>query len=252
MSRLLCAPFDSPHVVRIADHLTPPPDAPILTLFLLLAEGCSGGGLKATAKGFLPRRLCQEAAAAFTETTSEEVNFGAPVRRELDFEQLHVVRIVARMAGLLRKSKGRFLRTKKCEKILSGDARGAAYLVLFRTYCERFNWAYRDGYPQLSLIQQSFLFTLFLLQIHGKTFRDASFYADAFLRAFPGLIDEVEAAPLHDEERTVRNAYRLRAIRRFAHFFGLVENRPGDVVGFDRGTRLRKLPLLDRLITFSR
>jgi hypothetical protein len=50
------------------------------------------------------------------------------------------------------------------------------------SYVRDFNWAYRDGFPDLGFIQRSFLFTLYLLNLYGGEWLPEVFYEDAFLR----------------------------------------------------------------------
>jgi hypothetical protein len=95
------------------------------------------------------------------------------------------------LAGLIRKYKGRFILSRDCRRLLAGIGLPAVYPRLFRVYAEQFNWAYRDGYPELRFIQSAFLFTLYLLMRYGDISRSQVFYEDAFLRAFPMLLDEV-------------------------------------------------------------
>ncbi|MGA2956202.1 MAG: hypothetical protein ABSF48_10830, partial [Thermodesulfobacteriota bacterium] len=60
----------------------------------------------------------------------------------------------------------------------------------FKAYTLKFNWAYRDGYPQMGIVQNSFLFTLFCLHRFGDETRSGEFYAELFLRAFPMVLGE--------------------------------------------------------------
>ena len=59
MHRFLISPFDTPELVSFISPLETKPEAPIATLFNLLAEAIGEKGLKATANGNLPRNFCQ-------------------------------------------------------------------------------------------------------------------------------------------------------------------------------------------------
>jgi len=192
MHQILNLPFTSPGLVHFAEVLDADPDAPILTLFELLTNAIGEQGLKPTAKGNLPRNLCREAAQAYwgEQKYQEKTRFGG-INREEDFDDLHVTRLVAELAGLIRKYKGRFILSRDCRRLLAGDGMRAIYPRLFRAYVEQFNWAYRDGYPELRLMQSAFLFTLYLLSRYGSAWRPQGYYEDAFLTAFPMLLDEV-------------------------------------------------------------
>jgi hypothetical protein len=120
-------------------------------------------------------------------------------------------------------------KARKGERVLSQGLNGESFLDLFRAYTWKFNWAYRDGYPQMGIIQNSFLFTLFCLHRFGDETRSGEFYADLFLRAFPMVLDELsQSHPYWRPEEEAKRCFSLRALERFASFFGLVSIRmPG-------------------------
>lgn len=247
----LYVPFDSTEIVRFSDNFPNPPEALAFTLVSLLADACADKGLKATAKGYLPAQFCRETAiVSLGEDGYKELNFGSEVRKELDFGDLHVVRLVAQMAGLIRKYRGRFLRTKKCEKLLSAPNSGKLYLELFSAYTRKFNWAYSDGYEDLAIIQEAFLFSLFLIHRFGEGFRDPTFYEEKFLQAFPAVLDEVRDPVYGSKEEQVGHAYSLRTMKRFAHFFGLIELDSNSSRFISRSYKMKKSPLLDQLLSF--
>jgi len=64
MHQMLNFPFASPGLVRFPEVLDATPAAPILTLFQQLMDAIGEQGLKPTAKGNLPRKVCREAALA--------------------------------------------------------------------------------------------------------------------------------------------------------------------------------------------
>ena len=251
MSRFLYVPFESSEFVSFSDNFPKPSEALAFTLISLLADACGEDGLKATAKGYLPAKFCRDTAlATLGEEGYREMNFGSEVRKELDFCDLHIVRLVAQMAGLIRKYRGRFLRTKKCEKLLSASSRSKLYLELFTAYTRKFNWGYSDRYDTLYHIQKAFLFSLFLIHKFGNEFRNATFYEEKFLAAFPAIVDEVGDPVYGSKEEQVMRCYSLRTMERFARFFGLIEldtNYPRFV---RRNYKMKKSALLDQLISF--
>ena len=251
MCNFLYVPFDSTEIVTFSDNFPNPPAARAFTLVLLLADACGDKGLKATAKGYLPAQFCREAAiVSLGEKGHRELNFGSKVRKELDFYELHVVRLAARMAGLIRKYQGRFLRTKKCEKYLSSSSNGKLYLELFTAFTRKFNWAYSDRYEDLSIIQEAFLFSLFLIHRFGDEFRCPTFYEEKFLQAFPTALDAVSDPVYGSKEEQLKRCYSLRTMKRFAHFFGLIE-LDGDYPRLvSQNYKMKKSPLLDQLLRF--
>jgi len=56
------------------------------------------------------------------------------------------------------------------------------YSRLLRSYERDFNRAYRGEVPDLGIIQCSFLFTLYLLHLHGEDWQPQVYYEDGFLR----------------------------------------------------------------------
>jgi len=247
----LHAPFDSADIISFSDNFLSPPEASAFALVSLLVDACEDNGLKATAKGYLPAQFCREAAiAALGEEGVKEMTFGSEVRKELDFRELHVVRLVAQMAGLIRKYRGRFLRTKKCEKYLSSASNGTLYLELFTAYTRTFNWAYSDGYNDIAIIQEAFLFSLFLIHRFGDEFRCSTFYEEKFLQAFPTALDEVSDPVYGGKEEQLKRCYSLRTMKRFAHFFGLIEMDSDSPMLIRQSYKMKKSPLLDQLLSF--
>jgi len=252
MHRFLNFPFDTPALINFPAPLDITPQAPIATLFNLLVNAIGDEGLKATATGNLPRNFCREAAIAFLgeEGYREKIKF-AGINTELDFSRLHVTRLVAETAGLVRKYKGKFITSRECRKILAESGMPGIYPRLFRAFVGEYNWGYQDRYPDFSIIQQSFLFTLYLLQRYGNEWRPGAFYSDIFLRAFPMVLAEVRPLPYETPEDEAGRCYSLRSLERFAEFLGLAEIECDPSKRFTAAFRLRKLPLLDHVVRFQ-
>ena len=251
MHRFLHFPFDSPELVTYAPVVAGDPKAPILTLFGLLADAIGEQGLKATATGNLPRNVCREAASAYWGEEAIRVNGRfAHINKEEDFSPLHVTRLVAGLAGLIRKFRGRFILGRECRRSLTDHGLGGIYPRLLLSYVRDFNWGYRDGFTDLGLIQRSFLFTLYLLDLHGGEWLPEVFYEDAFLRAFPGVLSEVAPTPYSTPEKTVRSCYTWRVLVNFAAFLGLAEVEPTAEGRHDRHCRVKKRPLLAETVRF--
>lgn len=248
MHRLLNFPFSSPGIVSFSEELNCRPEAPVMKLFSLLADVIGTDGLKATAKGNLPRQFCQEAARAYWEVYPDKALLGG-INTELDFFDLHTVRLVAGMAGLVRKYKGRFILTKKYHLAMKSGLDGV-YLELFLAYTQTFNWAYRDRYPDLTIVQRSFLYSLYLLHKYGGEFRPPEFYKEKFIQAFPMALSEVQDRPYATSEKTVGRCYAFRSLESFAEFFGLAEVRVFSMEFLMRKYEIKKSPLLDALVTF--
>ncbi|MGA1794417.1 MAG: SEC-C metal-binding domain-containing protein [bacterium] len=251
MHRFLDFPFSSPQLVSFPERLDTAPSAPILSLFSLLADAIGARGLKTTAKGNLPRNSCRDMALAYWGEERYRHNTRSyGINREEDVPELHVTRLVAEMAGLIRKYEGKFILTRACRSLLAESGPTRIYPRLFRAYVERFNWGYRDRYPDLPFIQHSFLFTLYLLGLYGDKWRAQVYYEDCFIQAFPLLLREVEPGPYTTAEQEIRTCYAIRTLVRFAGFLGLAEAEPLKNEPYPRDHRIMKLPLLDDAVRF--
>ncbi len=158
---------------------------------------------------------------------------------------------MAELAGLIRKYKGRFILSRNFHRLLADGGLAAIYPRLFRAYVEQFNWAYRDGYPELRFIQSAFLFTLHLLTRYGGTWRSQVIYEDAFLRAFPMLLDEVPPSQIFSLDDEVRRCYTWRTLVHFAGFLGLATVEPVSEGYRCREYRVKALPLLNWIVQFQ-
>jgi hypothetical protein len=251
MYRMLYFPFDTPRLVSFPQVLPTKTSAPAINLFSLLAEAIGQKGVKSTATGNLPRNLCREAAQAFwgQEKYRDRTKYGG-INTETDFFELHTMRLTATIAGLIRKYRSRFVLTKKCSVMLADHGMDGIYPLLLAAYVRKFNWAYRDGYPELGFIQQSFLFSLYLLFQHGADWHPNTFYEDCFLRAFPAVLKNIESHPISSPEETVRSCYRWRCLVNFAGFFGLAQVEPVSEDILNREYRIKKQPLLEQAVHF--
>lgn len=252
MNALLYRPFDCPGVVQFAELLDERADAPILILFGCLAEAIGDDGLKPTAKGNLPRKFCRETALAYwgEEGYREQTRFSG-INQERDFHDLHVTRVVAELAGLVRKYRGRFVLTKKAKQHLAESGPSGAWPLLFRTYAREFHWGYGDRYPELHIIQYAFAFTLYLLDRYGDEECSANFYRDAFLRAFPMALDEAPDLDIFPADRMVGSCYRYRALQGFARMLGLAHITPLGNPHMPDDYRVTATPLLHRAVRFT-
>lgn len=252
MSHLLYAPFNSPNTVSFSTDIEPTADAPIMRMFIALVEAIGETGLKATAKGNLPLKFCKQMAQQLREEDDDNrlLRIGG-IRSETDLRELHCTRLVAELAGLIRKYRGKFILSRKCRELLVGPDRGHLYMELFKAYTIKFNWAYSDLYPQAEIVQHSFLYTLYLLALFGETQRSQQFYEDKFLAAFPMVLEEFPETPYSTARDDARRCYFLRALERFAAFFGLAELSLESKELYQYSYGLRKSALLDRFVRFK-
>lgn len=188
-------------------------------------------------------------------STAEKRNTGEHleyfrIMSETDFRELHTVRLVAVVAGFIKKARGRFILTKSGKDIVQKGISGKTLIELLISYTRKFNWAYNDLYQELPIVQDSFLYTLYLLQKYGNDFRHCSFYEDLFIKAFPRVLQEVTEVPYSSKEEQVRRCYTLRSLERFACFWGFAERKKGQRAFAGRDIEIKKMALLDQMVSF--
>jgi hypothetical protein len=253
MNCMLYAPFTSPETVCFSTDMRPVTNTGVMPVFIALVEAIGESGLKATATGNLPLKFCKALAQQLREEKDENgtwlLRIGG-IRSEKDLEVLHCTRLVAQLAGLIRKYRGKFVLTRKCRDMLASEDYGSLYFELFKAYSTKFNWGYRDAYPEANIVQLSFLYTLFLLLKYGDVQRSQKFYEDKFLTAFPMALEMFPETSYRSAEEGARHCYFLRSLDRFAHFFGLAELKPKSQELFPRSYVIEKSALLDRFVTF--
>lgn len=243
MYDILYHPFASPHIAEFPTVLNCEPVAPVITMMNHLAEAAGESGMKATAKGNLPLAVCKAAAPLYYGDEYETVKRWFRITTELDFMPVHTTRIIAEMAGLLRKYKGRFVLTKKYRMVLNAGGPAGIYPLLLRSFLTTYNWAYYSRLEEFRLIQDSAVFSLYLLNKFGSEWRPEEFYEDSFLRAFPMIVDEVVPSQFYEPVKIVRACYTQRCLHGFMRFFGLAEFRSlskGDII---TKFEIRKTPL---------
>jgi hypothetical protein len=174
--------------------------------------------LKATAKGNLPQAFAREIHDQFPE----HPNFHYPIRSEEQDSKLSALRHLLDMAGWVKKRNQRFSLTQKGQIVVQNGFNTDDFFHLFETYTIKFNWASRDLYPNLFIIQESFLFSCYLLYRETKTYIQVNEITTSFIRAFPAVLNKVEKIPFMEPEEEVRYAFYLRFIERFCEYFGLV------------------------------
>ncbi len=251
MHRFLHMRFESPELVTFPRILPTQPQGKAAFLLNMLVAEIGEEGIKLTAKGNLGQKFCQKARETYYDLYPEPLMSRLSVHTETNFEPLHTIRLTAQLAGLTRKYNGRLVLTKKCLKSFERGGVMELYPLLMQAYIQKFNWAYRDGYGEIFFIQQSFLFTLYLLYKYGKSWRPANFYSDNFLRAFPMILREIEAKLYEPPEDTLRKVYFLRALQRFAGFFGLVDIEQVSEDPRNREYRVRATGLLDEVVEWN-
>ena len=91
----------------------------------------------------------------------------------------------------------------------------------------------------------------YLLMRYGDISRPQVFYEDAFLGAFPMLLDEVPPSQVISPDETVRRGYTWRSLVHFADFLGLATVEPASDELLCHEYRVKALPLLGQIVQFQ-
>ena len=255
MHNLISQPFTNNGVLALNEqaqlNITDFDNSKVMFLALSLISAIGDKGIKATATGNLPRNLCRSLNAECIQ------RFGAPkyeqsINKEMDFFNLHVVRILLELAKLVRVFKGKYILTAPMKKLLTKPEQMPAQLftLLFNTYCRDFNWAYQGYDESFTFIQQSVGFSMYMLAKYGDSLTDSSWYEQQYLSAFPMLEDDIEVHPYLEESKDVQihRCYQHWFIVNFCEFFGLVKIKRSNNDHFDQQLELKTTALFSSYI----
>jgi hypothetical protein len=214
--------------------------------FLLEKIGASEKGIKATAKGNLPRAL----AVGFYDTFERaDDRFAMNPMGEDDVPLLGKARFALRNLGLIKYAMGRYALTKKGRALLEHFTPAALYLDLFRFCAETMDWRSTTRYSDaMGFLQTSWVFCLYLLRQKAADWAVADDLAETYMRAFPSLVDEVGG---EYAETTVRSGFIFLFLERFASYFGLVERVTGEDRLLDHDAKYRTTELFRKLFRWS-
>jgi len=180
--------------------------------------------LKLTQKGNLPRKFCREFLKDnFTGNSNETYIEKYPIMKEDDSFYIRLINILTEVAGFTKKVYGKKSLTKKGNKLLALKSSYQIYRNIFLTYTRKFNWGYFDLYPEASIIQNGFGFSIFLVQKYGDEPKESEFYSNKFLAAFPITIDQFSDTPYFTKKKQYKQCYYIRTFDRFLYRFGLID-----------------------------
>jgi hypothetical protein len=209
----------------------------------LIRKIAQTGGIKLTAKGFLPTRIVADLySQGFIKDYWIEKDI-SKLYKETDSMSVNLTRILVELSGLTKKRNGKISLTRQGEKIASSNEE--LFRTIIQTFANRFNWAYFDGYGDNKIGQLAFGFSLILLAKYGSERRKDSFYAEKYFKAFPMLTETVEANYDTKENKAAR-CYSLRTFERFLNYFGVILIEE-EGKGLDSIRYITKTSLFDRL-----
>jgi hypothetical protein len=202
------------------------------------------GEVKLTSLGFLPVKMVKELySQGFLKDDDVEAGI-TTLSKESDSLTINLPRILLELSGLAKIHNNKMSLTKSGEAMLTDDA--GLLKLIFHTMCQKFQWAFYDGYEDERIGQLGFAFTLILLSKYGAGKRNVAFYAKKYAKAFPFLMDGLEDIPYDSPEEYLTDCYSIRTFDRFLKLFGLVTVETGK--SWDAETFITKTELFDAMI----
>jgi hypothetical protein len=225
-------------------------DAPLLRNARLLANQCeSEGGTKLTKAGNLNRKTVAALIPRMDLGEDRLLQFQMErqtVLNEQDVWPLHLARVIAGLAGLLRKYKGRLVPTKRGLMLVEDDKQPELYHRLFLTTFRKFNLAYnsRVGHPD---IQSTMAYSLYVLgHLPYEVWQsDEGNLFDIILPAVrERMIEFLDPEHVQIIMKASVNNWILNPLS----WFGLVETKEGK---FFQIESFRNTPLMIKFISFD-
>jgi hypothetical protein len=200
--------------------------------------------LKATQKGNLPRKFVQD---LDKNVYKKYEGFDFKPHKEEDEPLINSHRHLLSMAGLVKKNKNYFSLTEKAKTIIKNKDFNKLYEIIFKTYVQKYNWCFLDGYNEFPLIQTSVIFNLYILKNKAKNYIEGKRLGDIFLKAFPDLTRE-STSTWKEPKQEIIDCFELRFLKRFCIPFGFVtEKKEGDNLS-NRKFYYKTTALFDRFL----
>ena len=200
---------------------------PILTQMKYFLEKLNElSPLKATQKGNLPQKFVKDIYENIYTNFKEHLFFRP--RNEEDSPTINSHRHILIQAGIIKKRNNKFSLTISGSTILEKQDYSRLYEIILKTFTQKFNWGFADGYSNFSLIQAAAIFNLYILKNKANNFIEGKELGEIFLKAFPDIIRE-ETSNWREPGQEVINCFVVRFLQRFAFPFGFVaEKKEGE------------------------
>jgi len=222
----------------------------LLNARIFLEALASQEGDTATAKGNLNRK--------FTKLMFERMHWRPghkedmvrynKVLNEQDVWPLHFLRIICKLAGLVRKQRRKFLVTNKAQKLLAEQKAGELYALLFRTLFRQFNLGYLDGLSECYGLQDTIAYSLYRLKMVAASWQTPASLVQSIL--LPKVREQIQQSL----SRYIKSHWFIetRLIQPLEDF-GLLECLYDDTYKglIRKPQKVRKTSLFDRFISFS-
>lgn len=216
----------------------------------LLRALLDSGGVRATSGKNLPRsfvsdvlpRVCDE------QTVQKILRYRKTVNEE-DIMPLHIARVVAQAAGLLRLRAGKFVVPRNTAALLPDEQAGELYRCLFVAFFRRFNLAYAHPFSiEAAGLQTCVGYTLYRLGIVAANWRPVAELPEQVL--LPAVRAEIEDAIQGHVYWTLENVLVGRLLY-FLLQWGLLEGRYAQVTKYTTDLKtVRITPLFKAFLLF--
>lgn len=119
----------------------------------------------------------------------------------------------------------KFSLTKKGQKIFEKGFTSVDYVTLLKYWLRKYDWSFTDGHPECAIVQQSALFSLYVLRETAKELSPSKDFTKLLLKALPAALALLPEGNFHriDPEERLSNIVELRFLDRFAAYFGLID-----------------------------
>jgi hypothetical protein len=213
----------SRRVAVMADQLTEiVASSPAIKICLLIINAIRAeNGLKLTTGGKLPRKIVNEIYNLNIYAEINRTHTYKKVLNELDYLPAAFSNALMKLSCLVIVRKNKLQLTKTGKKVAEYPV--LLFQTLFTTFATNFNKGYLDRYESNSIGNLGMLYTVYLLSLFGKKQREASFYAQLYLKAFPVLINEIKFHPFSTPEESAYDCFIYRTFNKGLLLFGLVE-----------------------------
>lgn len=248
MHRIIYSPFSLKNEIFYfqCEDLEELTKIPLLTQALYFLNKLNQvGQLKATQKGNLPRAFVIE---LYHEFFSNSHYCYVPNKESDSFPSTRLKYLLF-MSGLIKKRSNKFSLTKKGERILVKKKMRELFDELIHSFFNKWNWGV-GLYPEFSLMQDSAVFNLHLLNKIAQDWILDEEIGKAYLCAFPELAHEVNHN-YWSPEKKVTWSFSVRFLERVCLPMGLLELKEEGEKYIDRKTYYKVSPFFKRCFEFT-
>ena len=214
---------------------------------LLIAAVADAGRVKSTSAGNFNRKFVVRMLDVlplprhYVETIQD--NYKAI--SEMNAWPLHILRVMAVLAGLLKLQKGCFQVTAKGMKLLKEPKAGELFALLFRTYFQKFELSYLDHMGDFPEVQDTLIYALYAIGRHRRDWQDIKEFSK---RLFLPVIAAQMPTNYYGDDLTgwIASSRILRPLEGF----GLIERQYEDKGAYSEPKTIRKTALFDQFISF--